>query len=67
MSNLEEMIINLKKTQRDNFYFLRRRVDKGNGKKSLGWILKRDDTTKSLENLDFHKLDSMKHTLKEEK
>ena len=55
MSNLEEMIINLKKTQRDNFYFLRRRVDKGNGKKSLGWILKRDDTTKSLENLDFHK------------
>lgn len=67
MSKLEELILNLKKTNRDNYYFLRRRVDKGNGKKTLGWILKRDDTTKSLENLDFYKLHSMKNKLKEEK
>lgn len=67
MSKLEELILNLKKTNRDNYYFLRRRVDKGNGKKTLGWILKRDDTNKSLENLDFYKLHSMKNKLKEEK
>lgn len=67
MSKLEELILNLKKTNRDNFYFLRRRVDKGNGKKTLGWILKRDDTTKCMENLDFYKLHSMKNKLKEEK
>ena len=64
MINLEKMILNLKKSERDNFYFLRRRIDKGNGKKTLGWVLKRDDTEKSLENLDFYKLQDMKEELK---
>lgn len=57
MTKLETLIKYLKSnTKRDNFYFLRRRVDKGNGKKSLGWILKRDDTNKMIESLDFYKL-----------
>ena len=65
MTNAEQLIINLKKLTRDNFYFLRRRVDKGNGKKTLGWICKRDDTSKTIESLDFYKLNSEKNKLKE--
>ena len=65
MTNVEQLIIKLKKTARDNFYFLRRRVDKGNGKKTLGWICKRDDTDKTLESLDFYKLNAEKNKLKE--
>lgn len=64
MNNIERLILNLKKINRDNYYFLRRRIDKGNGKKTLGWVLKRDDTDKSLENLDFYKLNSMKEELR---
>lgn len=65
MTKLEKLILNLKKTNRDNFYFLRRRVDKGNGKKSLGWILKREDTNKYLKSLDFYKLHNSMNKLKE--
>lgn len=65
MTNLENLILNLKKINRDNFYFLRRRVDKGNGKKSLGWVLKREDTNKYLESLDFYKLHNSMNELKE--
>ena len=43
----------------------RRRVSKGNGKKTLGWICKRDDTDKVLENIDFYKLKTEKNKLKE--
>jgi len=66
MTELEKMIIQMKKTKRDNFYFLRRRVDKGNGKKTLGWICKRDDTTKTIEGIDFYKLNAEKYKLKEQ-
>ena len=65
MTKLEHLIINLTKIKRDNFYFLRRRVPKGNGKKTLGWICKRDDTTKVLENIDFYNLKTEKNKLKE--
>lgn len=66
MTKLETLIKYLKSnTKRDNFYFLRRRVDKGNGKKSLGWILKRDDTNKMIESLDFYKLHNQRNKLKE--
>ena len=65
MTKLEQLIVNLKKLKRDNFYFLRRRVDKGNGKKTLGWICKRDDTEKTLESVDFHKLKTNINKLKE--
>ena len=65
MTKLEQLIVNLKKLKRDNFYFLRRRVSKGNGKQTLGWICKRDDTDKVLENIDFYKLKTEKNKLKE--
>ena len=65
MTKLEQLIVNLKKIKRDNFYFLRRRVPKGNGKKTLGWICKRDDTTEVLQNIDFYKLKTEKNKLKE--
>ena len=66
MLNIEQIIVSLKKkVNRDNFYFLRRRIDKGNGKKSLGWIVKREDTNKELENFDFYKLCREKEQLKE--
>lgn len=66
MINMEKLIVGLKQTTRDNFYFLRRRVAKGNGKKTLGWICKRDDTTKTIENLDFYKLKDERNKLKEQ-
>lgn len=66
MLKIEQIIVSLKKkVNRDNFYFLRRRIDKGNGKKSLGWIVKREDTNKELENFDFYKLCREKEQLKE--
>ena len=66
MTDAEKLIIRLKKQKRDNFYFLRRRVAKGNGKKTLGWICKRDDTPNYLENIDFYKLKNERNLLKGE-
>ena len=64
MSNLEQLIIKLKEdTKRDNYFFLRRRIDKGNGKKTLGWILKKEDSEKTSENIDFTILNEMKSSL----
>ena len=65
MTKLEQLIVNLKKLKRDNFYFLKKRDSKRNGKKTLGWICKRDDTDKVLENIDFYKLKTEKNKLKE--
>ena len=36
-----------------------------NLKKSLGWVLKREDTNKYLESLDFYKLHNSMNELKE--
>ena len=64
MSNLEQLILKLKETtKRDNYFFLRRRIDKGNGKKTLGWIVKRESTNQSTENVDFTILNEMKSSL----
>lgn len=66
MSKLQDEIVRLKKEfKRDNYFFLRRRVDKGNGKKTLGWMVKRDDTKESLTSVDFNQLVLEKHKLKE--
>ena len=65
MTKLEQLIVNLKKLKRDNFYFIRRRVSKKKKNKTLGWICKRDDTDKVLENIDFYKLKTEKNKLKE--
>lgn len=64
MSNLEQLILKLKETtKRDNYFFLRRRIDKGNGKKTLGWIVKREMTNQTSENVDFTVLNEMKSSL----
>lgn len=68
MNDLEKTINYLKKTsKRDNYIFMRRRIDKGNGKKTLGWIVKKENSEKFLENIDFNKLNAIKDTLGEHK
>lgn len=68
MNDLEKTINYLKKTsKRDNYIFMRRRIDKGNGKKTLGWIVKKENSEKILENIDFNKLNAIKDTLGEHK
>lgn len=57
MSNLEEKIKKIKSNfLRDNFYYMRRRIDKGNGKKTLGWIMENDNLEYSYESKDFNAL-----------
>lgn len=63
MSNVENLIKNLKSQPRENFIFLRRRIDKGNGKKTLGWIVKKENSENYIENLDFNMLNSLKENL----
>lgn len=64
MNRLESLIRQLKlKTKRENFIFMRRRVDKGNGKKTLGWILKKENSNETMENIDFYKLYDEKEKL----
>ena len=41
---------------RNNFYYMRRRIDKGNGKKTLGWIMENKNMKKPLEHKDFNQL-----------
>lgn len=41
---------------RDNYYYMRRRIDKGNGKKTLGWIMENQNMNKPLEHKDFNQL-----------
>ena len=57
MANLEEQIKQLKSNStRDNYYYMRRRIDKGNGKKTLGWIMENDDAEYLYESKDFNVL-----------
>ena len=66
MSNLEEKIKKIKSNfLRDNFYYMRRRIDKGNGKKTLGWIMENDNLEYSYESKDFNALHN--HMLELEK
>lgn len=61
MSDLEKTINYLKNTvKRDNYVFLRRRIDKGNGKKTLGWVVKKENSDNYLENIDFDVLNKIK-------
>lgn len=59
MKITEELITQLKSRERNNYFFMRRRVDKGNGKKTLGWMLRKEDEEKTYENKDFYKLKEM--------
>lgn len=61
MKNIELYIKKLKSQYRKNFYFFRRRIEKGNGKKTLGWILKDEKLKNISENIDFYKLNDVKN------
>lgn len=64
MLDLEKTINYLKNTvKRDNYVFLRRRIDKGNGKKTLGWVVKKENSDNYLENIDFDVLNKIKSQL----
>nr|DAH71218.1 MAG TPA: hypothetical protein [Caudoviricetes sp.] len=66
MNDLEKTIKYLKQTsKRENYLFLRRRIDKGNGKKTLGWIVKKENSDNYLENIDFDILNRIKSQLKD--
>ena len=55
--DLNEQIKNLKTFySRDNYYYMRRRIPKGNGKKTLGWIMESANMNKPLLNKDFNQL-----------
>ena len=59
MTNIVETIKNLKKYQRDNYYFLRRRIDCPNGKTTMGWILSNEKLKEEVEDKNFNKLYSI--------
>ena len=50
--NKEEYIKLLKKTPRDNTLFYRRRINRGDGKKTLGWIMENDSKSLIKENIN---------------
>lgn len=56
MTKLVETILNLKKYPRDNYYFLRRRIDCPNGKTTMGWILSNEKLNNNVEDKNFNKL-----------
>ena len=50
---LNEQIKTLKTFySRDNYYYMRRRIPKGNGKKTLGWIMENDSKSLIKENIN---------------
>lgn len=51
--NRYEEIKQLKQLKRINTLFFRRRIDRGDGKKTLGWIMV-DDKFKKLENININ-------------
>ncbi len=60
MNSIVTKIKELKQMSRENFFFMRRRIDKGNGKKTLGWILQPSDSDITYENKDFDNLHKQK-------
>lgn len=60
MLALEAMIKKLKEQERINYLFMRRRIEKGNGKRTLGWVVKKDNVEKTEENIDINKLFDIK-------
>ena len=50
--NNEDYIKQLKKNPRENTLFLRRRIDRGDGKKTLGWIMKESKGNSVKENIN---------------
>jgi len=50
--NKEDYIKQLKKTPRDNTLFYRRRINRGDGKKTLGWIMQNNSKSILKENIN---------------
>lgn len=60
MEQLISKIKKLKEMNRNNFFFMRRRIEKGNGKKTLGWVLQQENSLETFENKDFNILHKQK-------
>lgn len=60
MEQLISKIKKLKEMNRNNFFFMRRRIEKGNGKKTLGWVLQKENSLETFENKDFNILHEQK-------
>ena len=61
MKKIEQYIKILKSTPRINYLFSRRRIDKGNGKKTLGWVMQRENDNNIYENVNFYELQKIKY------
>lgn len=53
-SIIEKDIKKLKKIKRENFLFTRARINRGDGKKTIGWILKDIQNNLTFENKDYN-------------
>ena len=53
MSNIEEQIKQLKQFKRTIFLFSRKRIDRGDGKKTIGWIMTDVKNNLTFENKDY--------------
>lgn len=54
MITLLEQIKQLKQNERTNFLFSRKRIDRGDGKKTIGWVLTDVRNNLTFENKDYN-------------
>lgn len=54
MITLLEQIKQLKQNERTNFLFSRKRIDRGDGKKTIGWVLTDVKNNLTFENKDYN-------------
>jgi hypothetical protein len=53
-NNINNVIKNLKSYERENFLFTRTRINRGDGKKTIGWVLKDTKNNLTFENKDYN-------------
>lgn len=63
MKSIEDEIKELKKYKRENFLFSRKRIDRGDGKKTIGWIMTDVKNNLTFENKDYNILYNKKRLL----
>lgn len=63
MESIEDEIKELKKYKRENFLFSRKRIDRGDGKKTIGWIMTDVKNNLTFENKDYNILYNKKRLL----
>lgn len=63
MESIEDEIKELKKYKRENFLFSRKRIDRGDGKKTIGWIMTDVKNNLTFENKDYNILYKKKRLL----